>query len=146
MQSKRQSLSLIWTPYTGNEICKLPSSLCRDCADYSPIHQWLSSFLSASTNYFKTAKQMDRENVSPWPQDQQPSLLLRWPWPTREDTDPDGDMWWHLHPWSRDSVWSPPLWPAPVLKAKDGDMLGFVVKLAYITVYIGPWLPGTRGH
>ena len=30
-----------------------------------PILQWLSSFLAGSTNYFKTAAQMDRENVSP---------------------------------------------------------------------------------
>ena len=35
----------------------------------------------------------------------------------------------------RDSVWSPPGRPAPVLKAKDGDMLGFVVKLAYIGLH-----------
>ena len=45
--------------------------------------------------------------------------------------------WWHvmtspsLIPWLRVI----PSRPAPVLKAKDGDMLGFVVKLAYIGLH-----------
>ena len=32
-------------------------------------------------------------------------------------------------------TWCDPGWPAPVLKAKDGDILGFVVKLAYIGLH-----------
>ena len=46
----------------------------------SPILQWLSSFLPGSTNYFKTAAQMDRENVSP-------CLLARSVWRC--------PWWWH---------------------------------------------------
>ena len=90
----------------------------------SPILQWLSSFLPGSTNYFKTAAQMDRENVSP-------CLLARSVWRC--------PWWWHHSPSSipsdpGDSAWSLVV-PPQYLKAKDGDILGSVVKLAYIGLH-----------
>ena len=105
-----------------------------------PILQWLSSFLAGSTNYFKTAAQMDRENVSPCPYHRLSSPLWGWPWPPRplpslsRGSWHSWSPWWHLHPWS---PWLRviPAGPAPVLKAKDGDILGFVFKLAYIGLH-----------